>query len=90
MTSASIRRYIIAQRKSGTKWVKIAQSFPGVPPGTLCRIANDRAYWPKSRALRDALIPPRPRRVYDLTNRQAREIGINILGVMYGWTKANW
>jgi hypothetical protein len=30
------------------------------------------------------LIPPKPRRKFDMTNKEAREIGIKILGVMYG------
>lgn len=83
MTRALIRRHIAFQRRDGATWRKIAALFPGVPPGTLCRIANEKTYWPKSKALRDALIPPKPRRVYDLTNRQARDIAIKILGVLY-------
>jgi hypothetical protein len=47
-----VRAKIKRRRHSGEKWREIGASFPGVPLGTLCRIAHDKKYTPKSPMLR--------------------------------------
>lgn len=49
---ASLRAEITRRRRSGEKWREIGASFPGVPLGTLCRLAHDKTYTPKSPTLR--------------------------------------
>lgn len=49
---ASVRKEISRRRRSGEKWREIGASFPGVPLGTLCRVAHDKTYVPKSPRLR--------------------------------------
>lgn len=49
---ASLRKEIKRRRHSGEKWREIGASFPDVPLGTLCRIAHDKTYIPKSPILR--------------------------------------
>lgn len=49
---ATLRAEINQRRRKKEKWREIGASFPGVPLGTLCRIAHDKNYEPKSPALR--------------------------------------
>ena len=52
---ASVRTDLIQFRKNGLRWREVGIHYPGVPLGTLCRIAHDEAYEPKSKKLRRAL-----------------------------------
>lgn len=51
----SLRRQIAAQRASGAKWREVGAHYPGVPLGTLCRIAKDETYEPRTPRLRAKL-----------------------------------
>lgn len=46
-TLTTLRAKIARLRAAGKKWREIGLDYPGVPLGTLCRIANDPAYTPK-------------------------------------------
>ena len=43
----TLRRELRLLRRSGKKWQEIGKGYPGVPIGTLCRIAKDKNYCPK-------------------------------------------
>ena len=55
MTIAVLRTSLIKKRENRVKWRDIQKQYPGVPMGTLCRIAKDPDYEPKSNRLRHAL-----------------------------------
>jgi hypothetical protein len=62
---SSVRAKIIALRADSVKWREIGEMYPGVKLGTLCRIAHDAEYTPKSRSVLKALgliciYPPHP------------------------------
>lgn len=83
MTRRSFRANLIKLHRSKKTWPEIAAMYPGVSLGTITRIANDRHYWPKSPDVLRKLVGTKPRRKYDLTTREAREIGIGILKILY-------
>lgn len=80
----SVRQNLIALRIKNTKWREIGEMYPGVPLGTLCRIAKDNSYTPKSHKILSALGLRHPRRCYDLSDKEARRIAVNILGIIHG------
>lgn len=50
-----VRGDIAASRAAGKKWREIGEAYPDVKVGTLCRIAHDASYIPKSRRVLKAL-----------------------------------
>lgn len=47
-----LRSSLIKRREKHEKWKDIGKDYPDVPLGTLCRIARDETYMPKSPILR--------------------------------------
>lgn len=68
MSIVALRSEINQRRRKKEKWREIGASFPDVPLGTLCRIAHDKNYEPKSPALRAHLsLAPLPVQVSPCT-----------------------
>lgn len=86
MTYTMFRANLIKKHAEGQTWKQISADL-NIPVGTICRIALDSTYRPRSRSLRLALGLCGKRRKYDRSTRELREIGIDILRILYGGIK---
>lgn len=55
MAYKDLQASLIKRREKREKWKDIGKDYPGVPLGTLCRIAHDKTYEPKNHLIRHAL-----------------------------------